>query len=205
MFVAVLTGDLVGSTVKAPCFTDAAMVVVEAAANDIASWIGVDTRFTRFRGDGWQIVMPLHAELALRAAIMIFARLKGRNGGLVTRISIGVGTAVHLGSSNLSDAAGEAFVLSGKGLDALGDAKIGAEFVGNSEAHRFGMALLDPMLMRWTREQAEVVSLSLHPAGRNQHSIARTLGISPQAVSLRLKGASGPVLMRALRHWEACF
>ena len=77
---AVLTGDLIASTHADPTVTEHAVADLASAAADIAKWTDADTRFTRFRGDGWQIVLTAQTVLALRAAVYMIARSEGAQG-----------------------------------------------------------------------------------------------------------------------------
>ncbi|MBA4323617.1 MAG: hypothetical protein C0426_00775 [Rhodobacter sp.] len=118
--IAVLTGDLVASTRQPADRVDAAMQALRQSAGQVTAWQTppYDTRFTRFRGDGWQIALT-NPGLALRAAVVLQATLGAR--GLESRMSIGIGPAETLGTTDLSDAAGRAFELSGQGLDKMAD------------------------------------------------------------------------------------
>ena len=87
---AILTGDLVGSTEKPVRALERAMDALAEAARGISAWTGADTRFTRYRGDGWQMHVALPG-LALRAALTAFARLRAADAGLATRAAIGIG------------------------------------------------------------------------------------------------------------------
>jgi hypothetical protein len=203
--IAVLTGDLMQSTVAEPSATERAMQDLSNAAGEVAHWVGADTRFTRFRGDGWQIVLTGQTKLALRAAVYMIAMLKARKGGLHTRISVATGDADNLGTSDLSDARGNAFTRSGRALDQMKPGLLHAEFTGIRPIHLGFMDLLEPLLWRWTPEQAEAVGLSLSPMATTQKDIARRLEISDQAVSYRLRGANADALHNALTRWEADF
>ena len=76
----ILTGDLIGSTRSTPRATTAAMTALADAADTISAMTGAATRFTRSRGDGWQLYLP-DTTYALRATPQT----------LSTRIAIGVG------------------------------------------------------------------------------------------------------------------
>ncbi|MFM7334447.1 MAG: hypothetical protein ACKO1H_08545, partial [Tabrizicola sp.] len=95
--ISVVTGDLVGSTGYPAHAVDAAMRVLRNAAELIGTWQSPprNTRFTRFRGDGWQIVLA-EPRLSLRAAVVIQGRLIAL--GQQSRFSIGIGPAETLGS-----------------------------------------------------------------------------------------------------------
>ena len=181
------------------------MGALRRAAGDISSWQAPphDTRFTRFRGDGWQIALH-DPRFSLRAAVVLQASLLAL--GLESRISIGIGPAVNLGTTDLADAAGMAFELSGKGLDEIGDAwrlAIAGEAV--LEQDRMIADLLGERMGRWTAPQAEAAALYLSSPSRvtTLHEIGTVLGISPQAVNDRLRGAGCPAIASVLRRWEA--
>lgn len=201
--VAVVTGDLIGSRNSEPETVEAAMALLRAVALDIDMWIeGRETRFTRYRGDGWQIHVG-EAGLALRAAVCIVARLRASGLAIATRAAIGIGTAETLGTDSLADARGTAFDAAGGALDDLGRTHrlaIAGEDV--TACHRIIVSLIDERIGRWTREQAEATALYLHPDAPTLADIAARIGVTPQAVGYRLNGAGATVLRRALKDWE---
>lgn len=202
--VAILTGDLIGSTKADPAAVEQAMTVLATTAGEVSAWQadGADTRFTRFRGDGWQMMLTDPA-LALRAAVTLIARLRASETGLDTRLAVGIGQIDRPGSDDLSDAAGPAFERSGRALDAMkrGD-RMAIEGLAPARLQRSLLALIDERLTRWTPEQAEAAALSLRPDSPTLSEIGAKLGISPQAVSYRLTAAGVPRLRQVLRDWE---
>ena len=201
---AVLTGDLVASTRHPAETIDDAMQRLHDTARDIGSWSSPpqDTRFTRYRGDGWQMVLayPPHA---LRAAVVLQARLIAI--GLRTRIFIGIGAIERRGKDSLADASGEAFERSGRGLDALGDAwTLGIAGSGISPEDQMIADLLGERIGRWTGPQAEAAALQLAAVDRVRtlSDIGTQLGISPQAVNDRVRGAGCATIASVLRRWE---
>jgi hypothetical protein len=203
--IAVITGDLIGASRQPLELTDRAMHAIAAAADEIAGWQSParSTRFTRFRGDGWQILLT-EAHLALRACVVIQARLMAF--GLESRAFIGVGTAKTYGSSSLADASGEAFELSGRGLDALGDiSKLGIGKTDIRPEDQLITDLLSDRMSRWTAAQAEAASLQLASPAKvpTLSEIGKKLNISPQAVNDRVRGAGCHTIASVLRRWEA--
>lgn len=186
---AVLTGDLVGSTKASPEDTERAMATLQAAARDIERWIGSEIRFTRFRGDGWQVLLD-DPRFSLRAVVAIIAELAAASTGLETRIAIGFGPIDRSGTSSLSDAYGEAFSVSGQALDAMTRGKhialAGPVVEGWHEA-LFGLTVWTAS--RWTAAQAEAVALWVQQKVRTQADMAPLLSISQQAVNKRLSTA----------------
>jgi hypothetical protein len=202
--VAVLSGDLVGSTAAGAAGTGAAMALAGDWAGDVAGWMPgrAATRFTRFRGDGWQILLAAPA-LAPRAALTLAARL--RAAGLpASRIAIGIGAADLPARGDLSAASGSAFAASGRALDALPRAgRLAIDGTAVTDADRALLRLAEEIAARWTRAQAEATADYLNPAAPTLDEIATRLGISAQAVHARLRGAGARALRDALRLWEA--
>jgi hypothetical protein len=206
---AVLTGDLIGSTKAAPASLEHAIDLLADTAGAVAGWLppGEDTRFTRYRGDGWQMVVA-EPGLALRAVLLLSARLRAADLGLATRAAIGIGAVESLGSGSLADARGPAFEASGRALDHMARTRrLAIEGEGVTALHRIVVDLLDERTERWTRQQAEAMQLALplHKDEPTLAEIAAPLGISAQAVNYRLSGAGAPAIRRSLRAWEDTF
>lgn len=203
---AVLTGDLVGSTKAGDHALRTSMIVASSVAREIGLWpTQQDTRFTRSRGDGWQMVLTNPAE-SLRAAIEMQARLRADPEGLATRISIGIGAIESLGTDDLSDASGPAFVTSGQGLDKLARThRMTVQGASQTPLRQAILVLADEIARRWTREQAEALALAIHPTNPTLETMANLLQISKQAVNYRLIGAGLRPFRAALKGWEDTF
>lgn len=204
--VAVLTGDLVGSTAAGPENTDLAMNVLAEAARVVQGWqAGVDPRFTRWRGDGWQIVLQRPAQ-GLRAALYMIACLRAQS-SVSTRVSIGIGQMDQPGTATLADAGGSAFVASGRQLEQMrsnGILSISGE--GMTALHAAYGELLASLTRHWSVPQAEAVACFIQPdPAPTQAGIAQRLGITPQAVGSRLSAANGQDIRMALQAWETSF
>lgn len=210
--IAVLTGDLIASTAATATAVDRAMQALSQAARTLGDWAGHDTRFTRFRGDGWQLYLAKPG-LILRATLFLTAYLRAAEVGLATRISIAIAPNNRLGDSGLSGASGLAFEKSGHGLDlmkrsesiAFDDADtllFGAPMTPLGPWQGAVLALAHWQASRWTREQATAMALALDPTNPTQDQIAQTLGITRQAVQARLKGAGLAALQSALFAFE---
>lgn len=205
---AVLTGDLVASTEASPRAINKSMEFLASASRDIAAWqiaensvVGV-THFTRFRGDGWQILVSAGA-FGLRAALLTYATLAAKSALPDTRIAVGLSTVDEVPGSDLSDASGAAFEVSGRALLRMerGERLVVA---GNriTPLRAAFIALLDDRITGWTVEQAQAMVLALPPNAPTQTTMAESLGISPQALSYRLAGARWPTIRRILHEWE---
>jgi hypothetical protein len=197
--VAVLTGDLVASQVAGHDKVEAAMRQLAKTAHAL----GNDTRFTRFRGDGWQMVLT-HPHRVLSAILLLLADLRASGIGVDTRISAGIGPYDTLGTSNLADAAGRAFLLSGAGIDTMPKQRRLAISGGRKQDHHWQQAifdLVDWQTAHWTAAQAEAAAAALRFDTENHQQMATRLGITRQAMQSRLAGAG----INALRIAFAAF
>ena len=200
----VLTGDLIGSTKASLEAVDQAMAALAGAADESSLWVGADTRFTRFRGDGWQIHLA-NPKLVLRATLLLLARLRNKGGGLETRLSIAEGQVDRLGTQNLADASGEAFFRSGRNLDnahAVFNYFVYASPNPDYPLKAAVMEMANWQARRWTPEQAEAVALAIKLPRPTDEAMATTLGISRQALQSRLKGSGLMATSSALFAFE---
>lgn len=201
---AVLTGDLIGSTQAGAKAVDHAMTTLAEAARKIDLWNEDKTRFTRFRGDGWQIYLDFPGN-AFRASLFLLASLKGSGCTLGTRISIGVGAVESLGTDSLADARGEAFSISGHGLDYMHRAET-LTFSTRTPVSKWIdaiIALTQFQTDRWSQEQAQAVALALDQDNKTVEELARPLGITRQAMQARLKGAGFHALTNAIYAFQS--
>lgn len=196
---AVLTGDIIDSTKAGAGPTDRAIAALQAAAQDISGWLHADTRFTRFRGDGWQIYLNGQPGLVFRASLYLAARLRAADTGLATRIAAGIGSIGQLGETGLSGASGEAFEISGRELDHMDRTRrivVGGQ--GVAPWHEALFEIADWMIRRWSREQAEAVALTLLNDGVAMSELAAKIGVSRQAFEARLSSSGFRALDTAL-------
>lgn len=194
---AVLTGDLIGSSEADPSRIDYTIAMLVGAAADVTPF----NRFTRYRGDGWQMFLaePRHF---LSTAVRMHARLKADPKCLPTRISIGLGTADYLGEDGgLGGASGTAFVNSGRALDnklVYGGGSLLLNGEGTDDIQRSVLTFVEDRIKGWSREQAEVVAMKLTPdKDYTQEAIAVDLGITRQAVAARLQAAGWALVYNA--------
>jgi hypothetical protein len=187
--VAVLTGDLIDSTLAGPEAVSDAMDRIAGATAQVKA-----TRFDRFRGDGWQVHCANAAD-AFRVTALVLAALKSRPDLPQTRLSVAIGPADPLPPNGLAGASGLAFSRSGQGLDAMGRERLA--FLGAPETAFWQRPLFSYLAWqsaRWTPEQAEAVGLALRQDPPRPRDVAASLGISRQAAEARLKGAGiGPL------------
>ncbi len=188
---AVLTGDLISSRDHSAAQIDAALDCLREASERIPRPDpDFSPRFTRHRGDGWQIISP--PRHAFTACLVLVAALRATDIGLKTRIAVGVGPMLPPTSEDLSAAHGRAFEISGALLDKLTRQR-GAETImidgdGDYSWQKGIFALADWIMQGWTAQQAEAVLMVLTDTLSNAER-AGTLGISRQAFEARLKGS----------------
>ena len=186
---AVITGDLIHSRQHSPEVLERAMTVIARQAGRLTE-TETDTRFTRYRGDGWQIYLGVPG-LCLSAVLQIAAALRADGLPIATRQSIGLGTISSLPAESLAAAQGDAFEVSGLGLDHM-DKSRRMTIAGRGIVtpwHEAILALADWHASRWTQPQAEAIELSLRSTGETQADLAAALGITRQAWQARLSGA----------------
>jgi len=197
----VFTGDLVGSTKAGAGAVDRAMALLSDAASG-AAWAGLRGPFTRFRGDGWQVLLD-RPERAARLALVLQAALRADLPGLETRIALGFGPVTQMGSHDLSDADGPAFLRAGRALDGMKRGRLLVlEAEGSPLPLQAAIPLFDALIRRWTPAQAAALRPLLAPNPPQQTDLARTLGIKPQSLSDRLSGAALDQLLDSLRGLE---
>ncbi|MEO0990043.1 MAG: hypothetical protein AAFX00_03725 [Pseudomonadota bacterium] len=198
--IAVLTGDIVRSRALPEGGLDRAFAALGRAAECIAEWQGASARLTRFRGDGWQMIVT-DVRFVLRATLMIRAALRSVGKGLSTRIAVGVGAQGHIPDADLSSAEGDAFVISGASLDALPSRKRIAP--GNAPAVvAMGLLLSAALADGWTETQAAVALLALSAPEKSQAEMARQTGTTQQNVQKLLEAAAFEPLQSALEVLE---
>lgn len=203
MQAAVLTGDIVKSTKAARADLDACFAALSGAAETCADWHGAPLCLTRFRGDGWQVLLA-RPELALRSALFFQARLKADGVPLDTRIAIGLGSAVTGDAPDLSTADGTAFHNAGRALDTMARNRRLVLATGDAPDLAPGLVtLLDAIQQNWGREQAEALLWTLPPDALTQTRIAERLGIRQQSVADRLQAARFWAVEEALAAFEA--
>lgn len=199
---AVLTGTLIDVDGAASRAVDFSMAALAEGAEALRDWGLAPTRFTRFRGDHWQMYVSATG-FGVRSALFMAACLRAAETGLSSRIAVGVGSVDRL-DDDLGRASGAAFARSGKALDAMKRGRILVVDGLDADARMSAMlAMVDWMIQRWSREQAEAVALALDPARSSQAEIATRLGITRQAVQARLAGAGFQPLAAALAAIEA--
>lgn len=187
-----MTGDLIGSRKATPDAVEASIAALSGTADQFEQMFGHPLRFTRNRGDGWQVLLE-QPGFTLLLYIALVAGLRAADTGLDTRVGIGIDRIDSTGTRDLSDAAGPAFVAAGDMLHALTqprrkeNALLGGD--GAAQWQNAIIALVDWISRGWTPEQAEALLLTLLDTELDTNAKrAKHLGISRQAFEARLKG-----------------
>jgi hypothetical protein len=196
---AVLTGDIVNSTtMQAPVIHDLLRHLESVLAG---------SQFEFFRGDSLQAYFedPAPAlRVAMRcrtAAISIMA--EGQEIMADVRVSIGIGN-VEVPVRDLATARGEAFLLSGRALDALGKSAGTIIMVDGSKLTNLCLDVMsdyiNSIFRQLTPKQAEVIHLLL--AGLNQQQVAETLKRSKSTISQHATAGKWDELEKILSDYE---
>lgn len=185
--IAILTGDLIQSRRADGARVAAAFDVLQTAALDFGQAHDLDLRFTRYRGDGWQVALS-DPRLTLDAILFFTARLRAAQPKIATRIAAGIGPVETLGTNDLSDGTGPAFFISGDQIDGMSP-KRRLTLAGAGHSYAAIIDLTEFITAGWTAAQAEAVACALQDDQRTHQDIAKILGITRQAVQSRLAGA----------------
>lgn len=186
---AVLTGDLIASTEAGPAATDATIAVIETVANAESKVDQAEVRFSRFRGDGWQIYCSDPTRV-YRIAVLVLANVHSHPDLPKSRMSAACGSVSYLPESGLASASGDAFVLSGRGLDTIKRRKVVySQIDGKGDWKAALFRQLEWQAFRWSPEQAQAIALAFRQDPPHPGKSAEELGISRQAFSARLDGA----------------
>lgn len=201
--IAVLTGDIVGSTALGAARLERAMKALEAEAARQEAWHGGPLHFTRHRGDGWQVVL-MRPALALRSALAFRAALKAADEGFDSYIGLAIGESPRQLTGDLNSQNAAVFMASGHALDDIKTTATGVRMATNTGGDFNALTLMmDHKSQDWTQAQAKAVMLAIPPdADLFYTDMAKTLDISRQAVTKSLKSAWFEVIDMALTSSE---
>ena len=208
-FYAVLTGDLVGSGQLSGDELDDVRSSLIKRSRDIDGWKTglVKGKLEFFRGDSWQLLLS-KPELAMRVAVFLRASIIA-SGKADSRMSIGLGNIDNISEQKLLMSTGEAFSLSGHGLDELTGysemtIKISRSAGPLSEWLPVVANLCDSLIKQWTQRQAEVITFAVDPEEPTHEEIAKKLtpAVTKQAVTKILNGANWHSLRKVINQFE---
>ncbi|MFZ2099925.1 MAG: hypothetical protein WAU86_05125 [Oricola sp.] len=174
--LAVLTGDIVGSSSLAPAKLSAVIAAIESGATKFESVYrgSIAGKADAYRGDSWQIAMTA-PHLSLRLALYLRATILG--GGIAdTRISIGIGAGNTLKQERISLSTGDAFLRSGRGLDTIGAGRFSLAMpdapADTDTLARCVVSLLDQLAAGWSVKQADAARRVLERPGKPDADVA---------------------------------
>lgn len=199
----VVTGDVVGFTTLSD---EERRKLLIKNAELLKTWADKPANAGIFRGDSFQVLFESMGT-AIKRSVQLRCWLKMRSKDdkhlLDGRIVIGVGTVAYHGK-NVLESDGEAFHLSGRLFDKLGDDER-LKIVTNNERYNAQLDViceLAEVIMRdWTINQSEVIFLSLE--GLTQHQMAMELNIGQSAVNNRLKLARWKQIEKMILYIES--
>ena len=197
--IAVLTGDIVGSTALGAEKLERAMAALAECAEVQADWHGESLRFTRNRGDGWQVVLA-RPEMALRSALAFRAALRAEGSEFDSYLAIAVADTHIAIADDLNAETGAAFVHSGAHLDWMKtEAGTPRIFIYPETSATAAAILADHVSQNWTPPQANAMRIMLAPNDQTSYTdVARLLGKSRQAVTKSLEAAGQEPILMAL-------
>jgi hypothetical protein len=195
---AVITGDVVNSSRFAGNERQKLIDALKFSFAKVDELIGKDAiayPFEIFRGDSFQGVCSLPGE-ALTAALIIRAAIRKSftttiKNAVDARIAVGIGAISHFPQNSGGEGDGPAFRNSGPQLDKMiKHARMLIIFTPWDEVNlelNVECALLDTLIARWSKEQAEAVLEFF--GDKTQDEIANHFQISQPAIKKRLDSA----------------
>lgn len=160
--------------------------------------------FEIYRGDSFQIVT--HTKWALTAALMIRAKLISqsliKNKGWDARISIGIGSVNNFGKK-ISESHGEAFLLSGRGLDEMhkknNRLNISFPSLRANRSLEISTMFADDIVSGWSGYSAETAYYFWHH-NESQIQLAKRLGKSQPTINKRMFTAKLGLLKKYIKY-----
>lgn len=201
--VAVITGDLVNSTALGPEKVERAFAALQTCAEGQAAWMGESLRFTRHRGDGWQVVLA-KPKYTLRAVLAFRAALRSEGAEFDSYIGIAEGTTTGDIGPDLNEETAPVFMASGGALDRAKANNLHIHTILDRPAGPAAtLALADHIAADWTPAQAAAIGPWFDPTDAVTYTdIARMLGKSRQAVTKAAEAAGVNALIYAVTKVE---
>jgi len=196
----VITGDVAGFTSLGDKSRENLMTDLGIL---LSGWVAEKEQAKIFRGDSFQLMFK-DVQQALKRIIQIRCWLKMHSERgkrmLDAKMSIGIGQVSYVGKSVL-DSDGEAFHLSGRTFDVMGEGEawriVTREELRNEEFNVI-MGLANVLVSDWTINQAEVIYWVLED--KTQQQMATQLNIAQSAVNNRIKLSKWKEIERAIKY-----
>ncbi len=207
--VAVLTGDIVDSSGLQRVKEQPISVLIENTGRVVKAnfQTEIHSQIDIFRGDSWQMVVREPA-IAIRVGLYFRTLLRFMY-GIDSRVSIGFGGVEFLPLENISTGTGQAFTLSGQGLEVcLKPTRMKLSFPPHTQnlcgqGLKIITQLIDLQAGRWTAGQSQAVAGAL--LDLTQAEIAagwQPRPISQQAISQHLDNAGWTQIRSSLVYLE---
>jgi len=154
--IVVITGDIIGSRKVENESYDNLLYTLETTLQLVASKFG-KVKYDIYRGDSFQVIIP-EIQSAIKIALLIRLALKSEDKSFDARLSIGIGE-YDLNRSYVKRSTGEAYILSGTGIDKLKNQNF--VIYTNNPKFQARISLLtkfvDSTLTELTQKQSEVM------------------------------------------------
>jgi len=187
-FAAVLTGDIVKSRAIAAEDYDQLFYTLQQTLQKLT--LHQQGKFDIYRGDAFQAIFAKPAA-AIRAALVLRLALRTATPAFDARQCIGIGSITVL-RPDVRSSMGEAFVLSGTGLDSMkaGHLLVRSHHAAQQERLELVTRLMDAHLSHLSPAQSEVLLHYLLAEDKSHQAVAAAAGKNRSNVT-RLLNASG--------------
>ena len=202
----VITADLVSSTSQKPGLNISEEL--RWVFRNLTTFLDPGTLVLPFeisRGDSFQGVLG-GVKSSLLAALYLRCSIR-QSLDLDVRQAIGIGTIEKIAGMSTGTSSGEAFLRSGRLLDAMNQRRFNSRLLVSTSDDAFDrefnalLTVFDAIVRRWTTRECEAVLLKLH--NWNQTDIADYLQINQSAVHKRLKSADFYTVQLVLERWQS--
>lgn len=194
---AVLTGDVVKSSAIAPDAYDALLYLLDQSLVYISELY--QAHYSLYRGDSFQLLLK-QPEHALYSCFILRLSLKAK--GYDARISIGIGTVSNL-RPDMSTSTGQAFTLSGRGLELLQHHRMALFCTELSPQPQLDLLLryADVLLSQLSSRQAAIFLEYLKASSPSHQQIADQLNNSRVNITRLLNQAHYQLQLDLLQHF----
>jgi len=197
----VITGDIIDSSKLSQ---SAYRALTSCIQNTVAALLHLsDMTIDFYRGDSFQIMVDQPQEV-IKVAILLRAAVKGQPEPMSdVRLAVGIGTVNYL-DQNVSLSNGEAFVLSGHGLDNIGKKRLVVKtpWEQMNESLEISTLFVDDIITGWTVNQAQAAYIEIKD-NSTQKAIASQLHISQQNASKLLAKAKTRLVNRYIDYYAS--
>ncbi len=196
----VITGDIVGSQQLAEGDYQQVLSTLEEELTALCKQY--DGKFDIYRGDAFQVQLT-HPEHSVKVATILRLRLKASPVSRDLRQSIGLGSWSD-SSQSPKRASGEAYVLSGGGLDNMKAERLSIHTASDDFNERFALLTryLDMQLGGLTQIQSEVLRCLLLNSDKSHEALAQTLNKTRSNVTRILLAANYHLVIDYLEYFS---